>query len=158
MDEAMVHRALLRHWEFEGIDYDISHEIYHEDAILEFPQSGERFVGKQRFQEWRSRYPARLQFKIRRITGGGDHWVTENLISYDGGPWMFTISVLLFRGDKVAREFLYVLDGFEAAKWREPWATRFDPLASISPSDWREGVPFGLEAEAELRSEAIVKH
>lgn len=148
MDEAAIRAALVEHWKYEGVDYDKSHEIYHEDAVLEFPQSGERFIGKVNFLEWRRKYPAKLDFRLRRVTAQGDLWVTENLISYDGGPWMFTLNVLTFRGDKIAREYLYVMDGFEAAEWRGPWATRFDPLASIAPSDWREGMPFGSQPDS----------
>lgn len=137
MDESRIRDGLLQHWRFEGIDYDKSHEIYHDDAVLEFPQSGERFVGKESFLEWRKNYPAKLDFRIRRITSDGDLWVTENLISYDGSPWMFTVNILEFRGDKIAHERLYVLEGFEAAAWRAPWAEMFDPLEAITPSDWR---------------------
>ena len=89
MDDAAIRDALVRHWTFEGLDYDKSHEIYHDDAVLEFPQSGERFIGKQNFLTWRKKFPAKLDFKLRRITGRRDLWVTENLISYDGAPWMF---------------------------------------------------------------------
>ena len=46
MDEAAVRKALVRHWRYSGQDEDIVHEIYHDDAVLDFPQSGERFVGK----------------------------------------------------------------------------------------------------------------
>lgn len=137
MDESRIRDGLLRHWRFEGIDYDKSHEIYHDDAILEFPQSGERFVGKENFLAWRRKYPAKLDFRIRRISNSGDLWVTENLISYDGSPWMFTVNILHFRGDKIAHERLYVLEGFEPAAWRAPWAETFDPLEAITPSDWR---------------------
>ena len=45
MDEASVRAQLERHWEYAGTDQDIAHEIYHDDAVLEFPQSGERFEG-----------------------------------------------------------------------------------------------------------------
>ena len=147
MDDAAIRKGLVRHWEYEGRDYDKSHEIYHDDAVLEFPQSGERFIGKESFLTWRKQYPAKLDFRIRRITGRGELWVTENLISYDGSPWMFTVNVLQFRGDKIAREYLYVMEGFEPAEWRGPWATRFDPLASVLPHEWQEGANFGLDAE-----------
>ena len=137
MDDEPIREALIRHWRYEGIDYDKSHEIYHDDAVLEFPQSGERFVGKQAFLTWRRQYPARLDFRIRRINHAGDLWVTENLISYDGSPWMFTVNVLHFRGDRIAHERLYVMEGFEAAPSRAEWAERFDPLEAITPDDWR---------------------
>ena len=53
LDEPKLHEALRRQWEFSGRDEDISHEIYHDDAVLEFPQSGERFEGLANFGEWR---------------------------------------------------------------------------------------------------------
>ena len=60
MDDAAIRTALARHWEYEGVDYDVSHEIYHEDAVLEFPQSGERFIGREASLTWRRKYPADL--------------------------------------------------------------------------------------------------
>jgi hypothetical protein len=125
--------ALGRHWEYEGTDYDISHEIYHDDAVLEFPQSGERFEGLKNFKEWRSQYPANLKFHTRRITHRDDLVVIENLISYDGQPWSFTVNLMEFRGDKVAHERIYIMDGWEAAQWRAPWrsATTADPPAPL---------------------------
>lgn len=121
MDEASVRRQLERHWEYGGIDQGIAHEIYHEDAVLEFPQSGERFEGVANFREWRRIYPAALRFRIRRIVGSGDLWVAENLISYDGGPWNPTVNILEFRGEKVAHERIYIMEPWEAAEWRAPW-------------------------------------
>ena len=121
MDEASVLTALRRHWEYAGKDEDISHEIYHDDAVLEFPQSRERFEGRANFIAWRKTYPASLEFQIRQIRGAGSFWVAENSIRYDGGPWNFTCSILEFRGDKVARETIYIMQGWEAPDWRTPW-------------------------------------
>ena len=137
MDDSVTREALMRHWRYEGIDYDKSHEIYHDDAVLEFPQSGERFVGKENFLTWRKQYPADLDFRMRRITHDGDLWVAENLISYDGSPWMFTVSILQLRGDKIAHERLYIMEGFEAAAWRAQWSEVFDPLEAMTPPHWR---------------------
>ena len=53
LDDVTLQEALERHWEHSGKDEDISHEIYHDDAVLEFPQSGERFEGVENFREWR---------------------------------------------------------------------------------------------------------
>lgn len=121
VDDAELIRQLRRHWEYSGRDEDISHEIYHEDAVLEFPQSGERFEGVTNFREWRRRYPAWLQFHIRRITHRNDLVVCENLISYDGAPWMYTVNLLEFRDDKVAHERIYIMEAWEPAEWRAPW-------------------------------------
>ena len=131
LDETTLLRELRRHWEYSGTDEDVSHEIYHEDAVLEFPQSGERFEGVANFREWRRQYPAKLRFHTRRITHRDDLVVVENLISYNGEPWMFTVSLMEFRGDKVAHERIYIMDGWEAADWRAPWRadTPADPPA-----------------------------
>ena len=121
LDEENLLLALRRHWEYEGKDYDTSHEIYHDDAVLEFPQSGERFEGVQNFKTWRKQYPAALNFHTRRITHREDLVVVENLISYDGKPWTYTVNLMEFRGAKVAHERIYIMDGWEAAEWRAPW-------------------------------------
>lgn len=119
-DEALL-QALRRHWEYSGKDEDVAHEIYHDDAVLEFPQSGERFEGVANFREWRRQYPTTLKFHIRRITHRADLVVVENLISYDSSPWKFTVSLMEFRGDRVAHERIYIMDGWDAAEWRIPW-------------------------------------
>jgi ketosteroid isomerase-like protein len=72
LDEKDLMLALKRHWDYSGRDEDTSHEIYHDDAVLEFPQSGERFEGVENFREWRRQYPAQLRFHTRRITHRND--------------------------------------------------------------------------------------
>ena len=124
MDEAAVVAALQRHWEHAGKNEDIAHEIYHDDAILELPQSQERFIGKANFLAWRKAYPAVLKFQIRNIRGHGDFWVAENSISYDGGPWNLTVSILEFRGAQVARETIYITQSWEAPEWRARWRSQ----------------------------------
>ena len=112
--------ALLRYLEYTGIDQEISHEIYADDAVLEFPQSGERFVGKRNFLEWRQQYPAAVQAKVRRIRGGGNLWIVEVSISYDGGEWQYGVSILEFRDNLVIHETIYGTPGWEAPTWRAP--------------------------------------
>jgi len=153
MDDAAIRRALVQQYE-AGRDLDQTHERYHDDAVLEFPQSGERFVGKESFLTWRKQYPAPVEYRLRRISGQGEHWVVELLVSYNGAPPMFGVGLIRFRGDRIARESIYVAEGFEAAAWRSQWSTPFDPLASTTPEDWREGVPFGLDASMPGRDQA----
>jgi len=141
VNDAAIREALMHQLEWTGRDSDKSHEIYHDDAVLEFPQSGERFVGKQNFQTWREKYPADVEFRVRRISGSGEFWVGEHLISYDGGPWSFGVSLHQFRGDKVALERIYWMEGFDAAEWRSEWAEMFDPLESTTLDNWREQAP-----------------
>jgi SnoaL-like domain len=85
----MVEKA-RRYFDYEGTDEERFHDLYHEDAVLEFPQSGERFEGLANFMEWRLQYPAEVEFKIRRMTVRDDLVVGEVSISYDGGPGAVT--------------------------------------------------------------------
>ncbi len=122
MAEPSVLLAQVRHhWEFIAKDPDRAHQIYHDDAVLEFPQSGERFEGLATFKEWRKQYPVDLRFEIRRITIRDDLAVVECSISYGGGPWQFGVQLLEFRDDKVALERIYVTEGWDAPEWRAPW-------------------------------------
>ena len=118
---ASVADVLRRHLEAVGDDLDAEHEMYTEDAVLEFPQSGERFEGIENFREWRRIYPAKTEFDIRRLRGTGDLWVMELTVTYDGGTSMFGVSIFEFRGDKVIRETIYGGDAWEAPEWRARW-------------------------------------
>ena len=119
MDAATVRTMLEQH--FASGDPDLSHAMYHEDAVLEFPQSGERFVGVENLREWRSNYPARTVVEFREIRGRDDLWVAEISISYDGGPWHFGVSIIELRRGKIARESIYVAEGWEPPEWRARW-------------------------------------
>jgi hypothetical protein len=121
MDEPTLRAALTRYWELSGSDPEAAHAIYHDDAILEFPQSAERFVGKRNFLEWRSLYPANVGSEIGRIWGRDDFWVVEVKISYDGGPWNFGLTILELRDDRIAHETIYMGEAWEAPEWRSRW-------------------------------------
>ncbi len=121
MDEATLLAALRRYWEYAATDQEKAHEMYHDDAVLEFPQSQERFEGKANFIAWRKIYPASVEAKIKRIRGQGDFWVVEISIRYDGGARNYGCSILEFRGEKIARETIYFGEGWEAPGWRAAW-------------------------------------
>jgi hypothetical protein len=121
VDENTVRAMLMRHFENSGSDPDLAHDMYHDDAVLEFPQSGERFVGVANLREWRSGYPASTSFEIREVRGAGDLWIAEGTITYDDGPRNFAVSILELRGEKISRESIYVGEGWEAPEWRARW-------------------------------------
>ena len=115
-------RAILQLlFEDPGGDVAHAHEIYHDDAVLEFPQSGERFEGVDTFTAWRGQYPADVTFRIRRSVVFEDFSLVELSGAYDGGPEMMGVQILDFRGDKVIRERIYVTEPWEAPDWRAPW-------------------------------------
>ena len=130
IDQSTLLKRVQHHWEHLGTDVDRAHEMYHDDAVLEFPQSGERFEGVANFREWRRQYPEGLVFRLRRITVGDDLVVVECSLSYEGGPWQQGVQLLEFRGDKVARERIYIMERWDAPAWRAPWRATTDAEAS----------------------------
>ena len=122
MDEAAVRSVLQHYINYSAVgDEDRASEIYHDDAVLEFPQSGERFEGVASFREWRRIYPAKVQLEILRVRGVDDFWVAEMRARYDDGPWNYGPAIYEFRGGKVARETIYVGEAWEPPQWRAPW-------------------------------------
>jgi len=126
MKEQQIRAALDQHWAAsDANDFETEHLIYHEDAVLEYPQSGERTRGRRNIQGQRASQPSNKRFSIRRIIGSGDLWVTEFVLTYDGKP-SFTVSIMEFTGDKVARETQYFADPFAAPAFRAKWVERMD--------------------------------
>jgi hypothetical protein len=115
---AEIRARLQQHWEAsERGDVDTEHAIYAADAILDYPQSGERFRGRSTIQAQRGGHPAERHFTIRRILGGGDVWVSECVITYDGVP-SYSISVMEISDGLVTHETQYFADPFPAPPGR----------------------------------------
>src|SRR5271170_7892264 len=126
MRDQEIREALDRHWAAsDANDFETEHRIYHEDAVLEYPQSGERIRGRRNIQITRTIQPNRKRFSVRRTIGGGDLWITEFILSYDGKP-SYTVSIMEFRGDEVTRETQYFADPFEASAARAQYVERMD--------------------------------
>jgi len=121
-----IRAALDQHWAAsDANDFETEHRIYHEDAVLEYPQSGERTRGRSNIQNQRASQPSNKRFSIRRIVGSGDLWVTEFILTYDGKP-SYTVSIMEFMDEKVARETQYFADPFVAPAFRAQWVERMD--------------------------------
>ena len=126
MRDQEIRAALDQHWAAsDANDFETEHRIYHEDAVLEYPQSGERIRGRRNIQITRSIQPNKKRFTVRRTIGSGDLWITEFILSYDDKP-SYTVSIMEFRGDKVARETQYFSDPVVAPPWRAQWVERMD--------------------------------
>ena len=121
-----IRAALDQHWAAsDANDFETEHSIYLDDAVLEYPQSGERTWGRSNIQNQRASQPNKKRFSIRRIIGSGELWVTEFILMYDGKP-SYTVSIMEFKGDKVARETQYFADAFVAPAFRAQWVERMD--------------------------------
>ena len=118
MDDQAVRAALQRHWDAsDANDFEAEHDIYREDAVLDYPQSGERIRGRRNIRESRFVQPNAKRFTVRRIIGGGDLWVTEFILTYDGRP-SYVVSIMEFREGLVARETQYFADAFDTSPTR----------------------------------------
>jgi hypothetical protein len=119
-----IRAALNQHWAAsDANDFVTEHRIYLEDAVLEYPQSGELTRGRSNIQGQRESQPNKKRFTIRRIIGSGDLWVTEFILMYDAKP-SYTVSIMEFSGDRVARETQYFADPFPAPAFRAQWVER----------------------------------
>jgi len=128
MDNRTARLALERHWQASDAgDFNIEHEIYREDAVLDYPQSGERIRGRHNIQQSRFVQPSKKRFTVRRIIGSGDLWVTEFVLSYDDVP-SYVVSIMEFIQGLVAHETQYFADRFEPAPSRVHLVERIDRM------------------------------
>ncbi len=122
MQDEQIRETLDAHWRASAAgDLNAEHYIYDDDAVCEYPQSGERILGRANLQALRSHHPGKPSgFNVRRMLGEGDLWVTEYIISYEGRS-AYTVSIMEFRNGKVVHETQYFADSFEAPRWRSQW-------------------------------------
>jgi hypothetical protein len=140
MRDQEIREALNQHWAASNSgDFATEHDIYQEDAVLDYPQSRERILGRHNIQMSRTVQPNKKRFVVHRIIGSGDLWVTEFVLTYDTRPY-YTVSIMEFRGLKVAHETQYFADPFEAAESRKKWVANMD-----SPKD--QEIPNGASHE-----------
>jgi hypothetical protein len=124
MSDQEIRTALDRHWAAsDANDFEKEHDIYREDAVLEYPQSGERIRGRRNILSSRAAQPNRKSFAVRRIIGGDNLWVTEYVLSYDRRP-SFTVSIMEFADGKVIRETQYLSDPFAPGSSRAQWVEK----------------------------------
>ena len=122
MEDEQIRKALDAHWRASAAgDADAEHDIYDDNAICDYPQSGERIVGRKKLQALRSHHPGRPSgFNVRRILGESNLWITEYIITYQERQ-AFTVSIMEFSNGRVVRETQYFADPFEAPAWRTQW-------------------------------------
>lgn len=144
MQTSTIRDALERHWKAsDANDFDAEHQIYREDAVLEYPQSGERIRSRKNIQASRMAQPNYKRFSVRRIVGAGDLWVTEFILTYDGQP-SYTVSIMEFSDGQVIRETQYFGDPFQPGASRSQWVERIgdaEVCAQTNVDKIRSGLP-----------------
>jgi hypothetical protein len=105
-------------------DLELFHEQFHDDAVMEYPQSGERVVGAEHRRAVYGAFPGLPQVKPRRVLVEGDLGVLEARLDYgDDAEWR-AVLVFEFRDGKIAKETAYWSQPFDAADWRAAWVER----------------------------------
>ena len=126
MGDDDVRAALQRHWAASDVnDFAAEHQIYRDDAVLDYPQSGERIRGRANIEASRAAQPNTKRFTVRRMLGGGDLWISELVLTYDDQPF-YTVSIMEFEGGAVVHETQYFSDPFEPGPSRAQWVGRMD--------------------------------
>jgi hypothetical protein len=119
-----IRAVLERHWAAsDANDFETEHDIYRDDAILDYPQSGERIRGRRHIQLSRTAQPNKKRFSVKRILGVDDLWVTELVMTYDDQP-SYVVSIMEFQGAQVAHETQYFGDAFAPGPSRAQWVER----------------------------------
>src|SRR5579863_348540 len=108
--DAQTRARITEHWQAsERGDSATEHAIYATDAILDYPQSGERFRSRATIAAQRGGHPADRHFTVLRISGCGEVWVSECIITYDGVP-SYSVSIMEFADEHVIHESQYFAD------------------------------------------------
>jgi len=127
MEDEQILAALNAHWQASAAgNINAEHDIYDDDVICDYPQSGERILGRNNLQALRGHHPGKPSgFRVRRILGKDSIWITEYTINYQG-TLAFTVSIMEFCEGKVIHETQYFADPFEAPAWRSQWVEQMD--------------------------------
>jgi len=147
MDDRAIRAALQRHWEAsDASDFEVEHEIYQEDAVLDYPQSGERIRGHANERAIADNYPGGLpeidpgsiigsedrwvispSFTYERVVGSGDTWFVHGTALYPNGSTWLVVTIVHLRDGLIHRETTWWAEPFEAPAWRAQWVERLEP-------------------------------
>jgi ketosteroid isomerase-like protein len=108
-------------------DVDGMDDVFHDDAVMEWPQSGERIVGAENRRGVYRAFPALPTITPRRMTGDDDLVVAEATLDYGEGAVYQTVFIFELRDGKIAKETAYWSQPFPAPEWRAQWVERMEP-------------------------------
>jgi ketosteroid isomerase-like protein len=99
-------------------------ELFHDDAVMEYPQSGERIVGAENRRGVYGNFPGLPNISPRELRAVGDLVVAEATLTYGGDARYESVFVFELRDGRIARETAYWAEPFEAPDWRAQWVER----------------------------------
>ncbi|HEV7742376.1 MAG TPA: nuclear transport factor 2 family protein [Pseudolysinimonas sp.] len=103
---------------------EVMDELFHDDALMDWPQSRERVRGAENRRAIYGAFPQLPVITPHRMTSSGDIVVAEATLDY-GGPTYETVFVFEFRDGKIAHETAYWSEAFDAPEWRAQWVETF---------------------------------
>lgn len=129
MSEVVAHRDVIERL-VAGLnagDVGVMDEVFHEDALMDWPQFSERIRGAENRRQVYTSIPMLPTITPRRIFGEGDLWIAEASLDYGEGAVYATVLIFEFRGDRIARETAYWATPAPPAEWRAAWVETLDP-------------------------------
>jgi hypothetical protein len=126
MDEQDAGRLAQALWEAMGAeDWEAVAGYVHEDFVQEWPQSGERIVGRDNAIAINRHFPGGLpRMKFRRTVAAGPLAVLQVELTYADGSRYLGVSIIELRDGKIARETDYFAQPFPAPQWRAQWVEK----------------------------------
>jgi SnoaL-like domain len=104
------------------------YEVRHEDYVMEMPQSGERFRGRENMRAFQRAHPTPpSSLQVRRMLVKEGLWVVEGAIDYGDGRVFAVVVISELRDGKMWRDRWYFAEPFEAPEWRSQWVERMEP-------------------------------
>jgi hypothetical protein len=103
------------------------YNVRHEDYVMEMPQSGERFRGRENMRAFQKAHPTPpSSIQLRRVLVKEGLWVVEVVTDYGGGQILDAVLILELRDGKMWRDRWYFAEPFEAPEWRTQWVERME--------------------------------
>lgn len=107
-------------------DVTVMDGVFHDDALMDWPQFSERIRGAENRRQVYTRIPRLPRITPRRIFGEGDLWIAEATLDYGDGAVFSTVLIFEFRGERIARETAYWATPAPPAEWRAAWVEPLD--------------------------------
>lgn len=101
---------------------------HHEDYVMEMPQSGERFLGRENMRAFQEAYPTTTppSIRLRRVLVRERLWVVEGVYDIGGERVLDVVLIFELRDGKMWRDRWYFAEPLEAPEWRAQWVERME--------------------------------
>lgn len=154
--ERSNHQVIEDYYRFvQARDFESIQKFVDAAFVMDWPQSRERVHGTANALAILNNYPGLPDvakrrvtgtadtwvvgptFNLLRITGMGDHYVSEDRLTYPDGAVWYTTNIFEFRDGKIAKVTTYFAPEYPAPAWRSRWVEQ--PKAGEARKQSRQG-------------------